>query len=80
MLYQFKTGKGLMLYEISYKPSRKYSLRVVEKRLEYFTNSRFLCSNNARALGFGTRTDTAATASSTFLIVLAISLQYKVIH
>lgn len=59
----------------AYIPSRKYSLRVVEKRLEYFTNSRFRCSNKALALGLFTCTDTAATASSTFFIVLAISLK-----
>lgn len=67
------------MLQMSYKPSRKYSFKVVEKRLEYLTNSRFLCSSKARALGLGTSTETAATASSTFLIVLAISLFKKML-
>merc|ERR1719402_1062321 len=55
-------------------PSLKYSLRVLENFLLYFTNSLFLCSSACLPCAPGMYADTLLTASSSFLIALAISL------
>lgn len=55
-------------------PSLKYSFRVVLNFLEYFTNSFFLCSTACLPERPGMKPTTSLTASSSFLIALAISL------
>lgn len=61
-------------YIVTYCPSLKYSLRVLEKRLEYLTNSLLRCSNACLPTP-GVNVDTSFTASNNFLIADAISLE-----
>lgn len=59
----------------SYCPSLKYSFSVLLKRLENLTNSRFRCSKACFPVVPGMNPATSFTASSSFLIALAISLK-----
>lgn len=56
-------------------PSLKYSLSVVLNFFEYFTNSFFLCSTACLPGIPGIKATTSFTASRSFLMALAISLQ-----
>lgn len=59
----------------SYCPSLKYSFSVLLKRLENLTNSLFRCSKACLPAVPGMKPATSFTASSSFLIALAISLK-----
>jgi len=59
----------------TYCPSLKYSFRVFENRLENLTNSLFRCSRACFPLDPGMKAATSFTASRSFLIAEAISLQ-----
>jgi len=59
----------------SYCPSLKYSFNVLLKRLENLTNSLFRCSKACLPAVPGMKPATSFTASSSFLIALAISLK-----
>ena len=61
----------------SYCPSLKYSFSVLLKRLENLTNSLFRCSRACLPVVPGMKPATSFTASSSFLIALAISLKRK---
>lgn len=56
-------------------PSLKYSFNVVLNFFEYFTNSFFLCSTACFPEDPGMNPTTSFTASSSFLMALAISLK-----
>lgn len=61
----------------TYSPSLKNSFRVLENRLENLTKSRFRCSSCCFPSEPGINPVTSFTASNSFLIALAISLQNK---
>lgn len=59
---------------VTYCPSLKYSFNVVLNFFEYFTNSFFRCSTACFPDVPGIKPTTSLTASSNFLMALAISL------
>lgn len=60
----------------TYSPSLKYSLSVVLNFFENLTNSFLRCSTDCLPEAPGIKPTTSLTASSNFLMALAISLQY----
>lgn len=58
-------------------PSLKYSFKVVLNFFEYLTNSFFLCSTACFPDDPGMKPTTSFTASSSFLMALAISLKQE---